>query len=175
VKVFRKEFLLETGLRFRIDDPRQLVTGHKEFLVCSQAAEHKDPPHYSTKPKAKTRRTPGMPRFTCDGKCTVACTQSSNTGIITFRLFLRHKEPHLDYCDISMPDAAKDFIQEHTQFARPSELHPHVIKLEGCQHITEKQVYNAWSTASEQIWKLDPHPIKSVQVCTPSLEGLSRN
>jgi len=103
-----------------------------------------------------------MDKFPCHGRLSIhvkldpwekECYLTS----ITFK----HDECHIQYLDVGMPSAALEYIE--SQWNSMPGLIASQLAIQ-YPHLTQAQVYSAWSCQSEAFWKKDEDPLVSAQM-----------
>lgn len=93
-------------------------TGATEFLYnCAQSVSRQDGLK-TTQPGKKPRTTRRMDRFNCEGYLRITVDPGSEEMLIT----MRHEEEHMPYLDIEIPDAWKEYIEEHAKNETPRQV-----------------------------------------------------
>ncbi len=92
----------------------------------------------------------------------VLCQAKRGSGGATYTIsiWIEHHQQHIPYYDISLPSEAAEIIRENLEWTSPNEI---AIKVQMTYHtVTTSQIYNAWTTMSEMLWKRDPDQLSSV-------------
>jgi hypothetical protein len=95
-----------------------------------------------------------MNRFSCESRLHIAISHRTD-GSQEVVVRLRHEVQHESYVDVALPPQALKLISEHVGIAKPADLLPAVHALDGCKHVSNAQVYRAWSELSQVIWRRD--------------------
>jgi len=74
---------------------------------------------------------------------------------------IEHHYRHVPYYNVSMPSEATDMIRENLEWTCPNEIAKKVQM--AYPVVSASQIYKAWTTMSEMLWKRDPEQLTSVQ------------
>jgi len=141
-------------------------TGCHKRLRCCQDSIHKTKSQAGRVPGVKTRDTLGMDRYPCNGHLDILIIplpvdhQMWEAPCHTIRITLQHAIQHKTYEDISMPEAALGLIRDYV-FSPPSLITAELQKY--WPSISSKQVHDAWSHLTADLWKLDENQITSAR------------
>ena len=146
----------------RVKDNHSSETGYKTHYWCCQDEHRKPKSRPSQKENAKHRDTLRMDHYPCKSKMNVLCQAKRGSGGATYTIsiWIEHHQQHIPYYDISLPSEAAEIIRENLEWTSPNEI---AIKVQMTYHtVTTSQIYNAWTTMSEMLWKRDPDQLSSV-------------
>jgi len=103
-----------------------------------------------------------MDKFPCHGKLLIHGKPNpwKKEWYITSITF-NHDVCHVQYLDVGMPPAALKYIKSQRN-ATPGLIASQLAAQ--YPHITQAQVYSAWSRQSEAFWKKDEDPLVSAQM-----------
>jgi len=130
-------------------------------MWCCQSKKHAKAPKAVINPDAKQRDTLGLDRFLCDGTLLIsvrAHPRLDNHYLIA--LTFKHKQGHVQYLDVSMPQEALTYIKNQLR-STPGLIASQLVTQ--FPHLTQSQVYSAWTRLSEAYWKRDEDAIVSVR------------
>ena len=130
--------------------------GHKTRFWCCQDENQKSKSQPSQNSSAKPRDTIGMHCYSCKSKLNISvqannCTRE-NTYTIT--IWLEHHNKHVPYYDVTLPSRAAAMIQENLEWTHPNKIAKKVLL--DYPSVAAQQIYNAWTTMSETLWKRSP-------------------
>ncbi|KAK7456463.1 hypothetical protein VKT23_010712 [Stygiomarasmius scandens] len=164
VRMTAKEVWNATTYRLVVHDHHPLKTGHRTRYYCSQDADWKKAP----KPKTGEREHVGMKRYTCESNAMISAKSApkdKTKTLVTIRF--RHGQNHQAYYDVELPRQAIETIRDNLDHCTPNSLVP-VIQWD-FPNVTAAQIYRAWSTMSEELWKRDPDQMTSAKMLLEEL------
>ncbi|KAK7439562.1 hypothetical protein VKT23_017491 [Stygiomarasmius scandens] len=164
VRMTAKEVWTATTYRLVVRDNKNLKTGYKTRYYCSQDEDWKKAP----KPKTGERDHVGMKRYACNSSAMISARSAPGVEmktLITIRF--QHEKNHQPYYDVELPKQAIDIIRDNLEHCTPSSLVP-VIQRD-FPNVTAAQIYRAWSTMSEELWKRDPDQMTSAKMLLEEL------
>ena len=146
-------------MSFRVKENRILTTGHKTRFWCCQDEDRKQKNRPSEREHAKHRDTLGMNHFKCKSALNIICRSDEINSRIT--IWLEHRKKHTPYYDVTLPPEAAAMIREDLEWTSPNDI---VKKVQNAYPaVTASQVYKAWTTMSESLWKREAEQLPSVK------------
>ena len=130
-------------------------------MWCCQSVKHAKAAKQSTDPDTKQRDTVGFDKFPCDGSLLISVRPHPRLDYHhLIALTFKHKQEHVRYLDVSMPPDALTYIKTQLR-STPGLIASQLVTQ--FPHLTQSQVYSAWTRLSETYWKKDEDPIVSVR------------
>ena len=104
-----------------------------------------------------------MDRYPCKSKMSISChvTRGSRGTTHTISIWVEHHSRHIPYYNVDLPSEAAEMIQENLEWTCPSEIAKKVQMTH--LSVTASQIYRAWMTMSEILWKRDLDQLTSVR------------
>jgi hypothetical protein len=148
-----------------------LVNGHKTCYWCCQDASRKQKSRLSQREGAKHRDTLGMCRYECKSKLNISCraTIGSGKGTYLITIWLEHHKQHTPYYDVSLPPEAAEMIRENLDWTCPNDVVKQVQM--AYPTVSASQIYKAWTTMSETLWKRSQEQLPSVRALLGDFKG----
>ncbi|KIJ40720.1 hypothetical protein M422DRAFT_256416 [Sphaerobolus stellatus SS14] len=158
-KSIAEDIWAATGYRWSVHDHTLLVDGLSSCFYCCQDEERKKDSEKSTRPSAVHQETEGMDHFPCQSKLTVTVTcRGQPAGRQSISLRIEHHKPHVKYFRVDLPYEAKEKNCQNI-WGVPSALSTMIQ--EDFPHVSSQQVYHAWVSFSEGLWKCAEDQIDS--------------
>ena len=112
-----------------------------------------------------------MDRYECKSKLNISCRADSGSreNTYTITIWLEHHQRHIPYFDVSLPSEAADMIQENLEWTCPNDITKKVQLTYPA--VTADQIYKAWTTMSETLWKRNAEQLPSVKALLGDLKG----
>jgi hypothetical protein len=123
-----------------------LKNGNRSRFICCQDESGKKAKKVD--PNKKSRDNVGFTRYPCGSHLQVRVLHAFMR--ISVRLEVHHEAKHLPYFDITMPPKAHAIILQNL-WTTPSVIATEVQRR--FPDVTTNQIYHAWKTASEGLWK----------------------
>lgn len=150
-------------------DHQTLEKGQTTRYFCCQDQNRKKQSKKKVDGSVKNRDNEGMDRFNCESSLTISVTmQGCNEGRQNVIVRMIHTLQHIPYFDVQLPQEAQDIVRENLWII-PNTL---AIKIQGMfPHVTSQQVYRAWATYSESLWKRAENQLDSARKLLVELEN----
>ncbi|HEV7736746.1 MAG TPA: hypothetical protein VGO47_05155 [Chlamydiales bacterium] len=117
----------------------------------------------------KHRDNEGMDRFNCGSLLNISVSrQNEDSRKQHIKIHLVHHVRHVLYYDVQLPDAARDIIQNNL-WAIPSALAAKIH--EDFPKVSSQQVYRAWATFSETMWKRADDQMESATMLLEEMDN----
>ena len=104
-----------------------------------------------------------MCRYECKSKLNISCRTNvggrNGTHLIT--IWLEHHKRHTSYYDVSLPSEAAEMIWDNLDWTCPNDIAKKVQM--AYPTVSAGQIYNAWTTMSETLWKRSQEQLPSVK------------
>ncbi|KAG6826876.1 hypothetical protein H0H92_014080 [Tricholoma furcatifolium] len=139
---------------------RQKRTSGIRFIYhCAQidARQHKS--KKTQKPNAKRRDKHSMETFDCSGWLYIVIFMGSPVANVK----LTHKEDHIPYWCIDVPDEVKDFVNANPNLTS-MQLWDEILKTNPTPKFSRKSIYHLWQHRTSQEWKRDKDEVKSARI-----------
>ena len=113
-----------------------------------------------------------MHRYGCKSKLNISAQANNRTGenTYTITIWLEHHNKHLPYYDVTLPSEAAAMIRENLEWTCPNEIAKKVLL--DYPSVAAQQIYNAWTTMSETLWKRSPEQLPSVLALLSDFGGI---
>ena len=104
-----------------------------------------------------------MDRYPCKSKMSISCHVMRGSGgtTHTISIWVEHHSWHIPYYNVDLPSKAAEMIWENLEWTCPSEIAKKVQMTH--LSVTASQIYRAWMTMSEILWKRDLDQLTSVR------------
>jgi len=104
-----------------------------------------------------------MDHYPCKSRVNISCQlkRGSGGGTYTISTWIEHHHRHVPYYDVSLPSEAAEMIREDLEWTCPNEIAKKVQM--AYPTVTASQIYKAWTSMSEMIWKRDSDQLTSVR------------
>ncbi|KIJ32252.1 hypothetical protein M422DRAFT_265902 [Sphaerobolus stellatus SS14] len=176
VKFIAEEVWKVTGYRWTcvVNDHTPLAngTGLSSRYHCCQDSSRKKKPKKAKglKPGAKPRDNSGMDRFDCESYLHISISALKEPQKQKVHIRLNHHLCHVPYYEVTLPEEVQAEIRENI-WAVPSAIASKIRSTH--PNITSQQVYRAWATFSETLWRPDDNQLDSARQLLEELKAAS--
>ncbi|KAG6808563.1 hypothetical protein H0H92_003721 [Tricholoma furcatifolium] len=135
------------------------TAGIRFMYHCTQidARQHKS--QKTQKPNAKRRDKHSMETFDCSGWLHIVIFM----GSLVAHIKVMHKEDHIPYWCIDVPDDVKDFVNANSNLTS-MQLWDEILKTNPTPKFSRKSIYHLWQHRTSQEWKRDKDEVKSARI-----------
>ena len=112
-----------------------------------------------------------MCRYECKSKLNISCQANSVTGKRThsISIWLEHHKRHIPCYDVTLPSTVSEMIWENLEWTCPNEI-AKKVQID-YPAVSTTQIYTAWSTMSESLWKRDTEQLPSDNALLGDFKG----